>query len=60
MQPNHLEGTLMPHERPQTVVPVLVDEQHPEIGMCLAVQRAQQPFRFVDSVDGGDDEVERG
>jgi hypothetical protein len=53
-----LERGVPTQDLSEPVVLVLVDEQDPEGAVCLALERAEQAFELVDSVDGRDHEIE--
>ena len=57
MQPDDVEGSF-PHDRSDSIVAVLVDEQHAKVAMRLCLERGKQPLELADTVDGRHDEVE--
>jgi hypothetical protein len=46
-------------DRLETLVIVLVDEDHPQTGVLLRFERVEEPHQFVRAVDRRHDQVER-
>jgi hypothetical protein len=56
-QPDDFEISF-PQDRLDSIVPVLVDEQHAKGAICLRLEGGKQALELADAVDGRDDQVE--
>src|SRR6266540_4111702 len=59
-QPLDGERMLFTQNLVEAIVLVLIDEQHAKVAVRLRLQRRKQALELGNTVDGCDDEVERG
>ena len=59
-QPDHVELRVPAEDALESVVLVLIHDQHTKIAVRLTFERSQQPIELVDPVDRRDDQIEGG
>jgi hypothetical protein len=57
-QAKELELFVLPHDRLDAVVAVLVDDEYAKVLERLSLERREQPVELVDAVDRRDDQIE--
>ena len=57
-QPHEVEPPVLPHDRFDAVVAVLVDDENAKVAETLLLERREQSVELVDAVDRRDDQIE--